>query len=471
MKAQDSPEPVGSPRNALSRAARRHSVIARILVIAFLLLLLLWPILMFQALVNEREQRRQEVEAEIMSSWGGEQTLAGPFLTVPYISRSVDANGKRVETVEVARFLPQALRVEGTLLPERRSRGMYDVTVYSAALTVSGTFPAPGFADWRISPADVLWDQAALSVELPDMRALQDRVALSWGAERGEFRSAKGMTGMFAGEMRAPITGLGPAGGREKIPFSFVLSLHGGDSLRFLPLGDETTVRLSSPWQSPNFNGAYLPETRKITTQGFEARWRVISMTRAYPQRWKGAEIEPASLLETAFGVSLMTPVDTYQKVTRALKYAMLFLFLPFGTLFLFEVFSRRRIHPLQYLLVGLADCVFYLLLLSLAEHVSFGAAYAIGAGACAVLVTLYTIAVVRSWSGAVMLPVLAAAYGFLAVVLYSEDSALLIGSLGLFFLLGGFMYMTRKVDWYRRDRALQQETGSAGQDVPAAKS
>ena len=229
--------------------------------------------------------------------------------------------------------------------------------------------------------------------------------------------------------------------------------MHGGDSISFLPLGDETTVRLSSPWESPNFNGSYLPESRAVSAQGFEAQWHVISMTRAYPQRWQGAEIEPQALLSTAFGVGLMTPVDTYQKVTRALKYGLLFLFLPFCTLFLFEIFSRQRIHPLQYLLVGLGDCIFYLLLLSLAEHMSFGAAYGIAAASCALLVTFYTIAVVKSGRGALMAPVVGAAYGFLAVVLYSEDNALLIGSLGLFLLLSAVMYMTRKVDWYQRDR------------------
>ena len=148
-----------------------------------------------------------------------------------------------------------------------------------------------------------------------------------------------------------------------------------------------------------------------------------------------------------------MTPVDTYLKVTRALKYGLLFLVLPFCTLFLFEVFSRRRIHFLQYLLVGLADCVFYLLLLSLAEHVSFGAAYAIAAAACAGLVTLYAIAVVKSATGIVMLPVLGAAYGFLALVLSSEDNALMLGAVGLFLLLGTVMFLTRGVDWYRSDR------------------
>ncbi|HUI72454.1 MAG TPA: cell envelope integrity protein CreD [Spirochaetia bacterium] len=460
MKTHDAlPQETGEPDDAsrtpagvLSRTARKHSIIAKILIIAFLLLLLLWPILMFRALVNEREQRRGEAESEIMQSWGGQITVAGPILSVPYIGRTVDANGKSVETVEMAHFLPDTLRIEGTLLPEKRNRGMYDVTVYGASVNVSGRFRAPDFSGWRVTPGDILWDQAALSVELPDMRALQDRVPLSWGEQRGEFHSSKSGAGLFAGEMRASVAGVSakawpsPEGG---IPFSFHLSLHGGDSISFLPLGDETVVRINSPWTSPNFNGAYLPGRRSISPQGFEAEWRVISMTRAYPQRWKSSLIEPSSLLSTSFGVSLMTPNDTYQKVTRALKYAVLFLLLPFCTLFFFEVFARQRIHPLQYLLVGLGDCVFYLLLLSLAEHISFAVAYAAAAAACASLISLYTVAVVRSAKGFLMLPVVAGSYGFLAVVLYSEDSALLIGSLGLFVLLSLLMYLTRKVDWY----------------------
>ncbi|MGD0783322.1 MAG: inner membrane CreD family protein, partial [Candidatus Aminicenantales bacterium] len=161
-----------------------------------------------------------------------------------------------------------------------------------------------------------------------------------------------------------------------------------------------------------------------------------------------------------------MTPADTYQKVTRSLKYGLLFLFLPFGTLFLFEIFSGRRVHPLQYLLVGLADCIFYLLLLSLAEHIGFGLAYGAASAACAALVTLYTTAVVKTRSGIVMLPVLAAAYGFLAVVLHSEDFALLIGALGLFILLGTVMFLTRKVDWYRKEHGLI-DTGGGAQTIP----
>ena len=443
--------------SGLAGAVRRHSVVAKVLLIGVLSLLLLVPLRMLQSVVSEREQRKAETESEIMQSWGGPQTLAGPFLTVPWISRSRDANGKPVETVQSAHFLPQMLAIDGSLLPEMRARGMYQVTVYGARLSLKGTFGRPDFSGIRVSPADILWERAFVSLELPDMRSLQEKVPLAWGQGKLEFRSGKGSIGMFPGEMRAEVPGLDRgAPGRSSsadIPFSFEVSLHGGDSISFLPLGDETRVHIRSSWASPNFNGSYLPTRRTLGADGFDAQWRVISMARPYPQRWTDGEVEPQALTATAFGVSLMTPVDTYQKVTRALKYGLLFLVLPFCTLFFFEVFSRRRIHALQYLLVGLADCVFYLLLLSLAEHVSFGAAYAIAAGACTGLVTLYAIAVVKSGTGVVMLPVLGAAYGFLALVLSSEDNALMLGAVGLFLLLGAVMFLTRRVDWYRSER------------------
>jgi inner membrane protein len=445
---------------------KTNNVAAKIIMVAVVSLILLVPLLLLNGVVSDRAQRKDETEAEIMSSWGGRQTLAGPMLTVPYISRAVDANGRRVQTVTSARFLPRTLAVDGVLEPETRSRGMYQVTVYTARLSLEGEFTPPDFSGIRVAAGDILWNQAYLSMELPDMRSLQEKVDLAWGGKRLSLRSGKGSMGMFPGEIRADVP-LAPASGAAAgisaagaaIPFSFGLSLHGGDFIGFLPFGEETRVRVRSPWASPNFSGSFLPVRRVVGSDGFDAEWRVISLARAYPQAWTDGEIEAQALLGTEFGVSLMTPVDTYLKVTRALKYGLLFLVLPFCTLFFFEILARRRVHPMQYLLIGLADCVFYLLLLSLAEHLSFGWAYLAASSACAALVTLYTVAVVRSRIGLVMLPVLGAAYGFLAVVLSSEDFALLMGALGLFLLLGGAMFLTRRVDWYRRDRGAPRRT------------
>ena len=435
----------------IRRGAGRYSSLIKAAIIAALVLILLIPVVMIRGLVSERQARRSEAEAEMFSSWGGEQTIGGPILTIPYIERTRDASGKRIESVAWAHFLPSELSIRGSVAPEKRRRGMYEATLYTGRLSVQGRFAAPDFSGWRVDPADILWGDAFLSVEIPDMRALQDRVALAWGPWTTEFRPGKGSAGLFPGEIRAAARGLSSAGSGSTFPFSFDLGLRGGGALSFLPLGDETTVSIVSPWKSPTFQGSFLPAQRTVSEEGFDASWKVISLARPFPQRWRAGEIEPGTILLSGFGVSLMTPVDSYLKVTRALKYAILFLFLPFLTLFLFEVFSARKIHPLQYLFVGLADCVFYLLLLSLSEHAGFDLSYWLAAGASAVLITVYTCAIMRSFrQGLLILPVLAGADAFLFVVLRSEDYALLIGALGLFLILGAVMILTRKVNWYR---------------------
>jgi inner membrane protein len=450
-------EPNGkSGRGAIPRAVRRHALLVKILIIGALLLILLWPLARYNSLVAERQERRNQTESEIIGQWGGEQTVAGPILIVPYIERSVDESGRKVETVSRAFFLPDTLSISGELDPQIRSRGMYDATLYTTRLAVRGSFRGIDFSGWRVAPSDILWEQAEVAIELPDMRALRERTTLRWGNAASDFHPGKGSAGLFPGEIVAAAPGLRSSAGRDtsSIPFSFDLGIQGGGSIAFLPLGDETSVRIRSSWKSPNFSGAFLPATRELSDKGFEAEWKVLSMARAYPQRFRAGEIDAATIHASGFKVDLMTPVDAYLKVTRALKYGILFLVLPFAALFLFEVFSSRGIHPLSYLFIGFADCLFYLLLLSLSEHMSFALAYAIGSVATCALVTVYTCAIAKSWrSGIFMLPVLAASYGFLAVVLHSEDYALLIGSVGLFAILAAVMMMTRRINWYRVGR------------------
>ncbi len=437
-----------------TRDAGRSSIILKVVLISVLMLVLLIPLSMIQSIVHEREMRRSEAENSILADWGGGGTVAGPFLTVPYIEYSLDVKGKRVETVRYARFLPETLSFDAEASPEKRSRGIYDTTVYTAKIRVQGVFRRPGFGGWRISASDILWNAAFVSVELPDMRAVQERVLLSWGSRSTQFDTAAGSVGIFQGELRAPVPGLDSLDFTTPVPFSFDLTLRGGGTLSFMPLGGETTARIRSSWPSPSFNGSFLPISRNIESDGFKASWRVLSLARAFPQRWLPEEVKSETIQQAAFGVFLMNPVDSYMKVTRALKYGILFLLLPFLTLFFFEVFAGKRIHPLQYLFVGFAECIFYLLLLSLCEHVPFWVSYLLAAAASAGLITVYTCAVVGEWKkGILILPVLAAAYGFLFMVLRSEDYALLVGSLGLFLILGAVMMMTRKIDWYGMGR------------------
>ena len=423
--------------------------VAKILVIVLLVLLMIVPLQMIRALVEERNERRLEAEQEIIWSWGGEQTVGGPVVVVPYMATRKDAEGKTERFVERAYFLPQTLEIRGEALPEERSRGIYEVTLYTSAFAVTGTFRTPDFSEWRVAESDILWEDAALVVELPDMRGLQEKVSLRWDGREIPFAADRGELGVYPGEIRAPLeVGILRAGATH----GFALDLHiqGGRSLGFLPLGEETTVRLSSPWPSPSFGGAFLPAERTVGPEGFEAQWYVLSLGRGYPQSWRQGEIDPYTVAGSRFGVDLMTPVDTYMKTLRSVKYGMLFVLLPFLTFFLFEVFSGKRIHPFQYLLVGLAVSLFYLLLLSVSEHLRFGIAYLLASSGLTALITFYSGAVLLSWRrGLVMAPVLGAAYLFLYAALHSEDYALLIGSLGLAVILAGVMILTHKVNWY----------------------
>jgi inner membrane protein len=435
----------------IAHATRRFSVLLKAAFIAGLVLVLLVPLLVVQGMVAERENRRAGAEAEIIRSRGGEQAVGGPILTVPFVVRTKDDKGRVIESVDRLHVLPDVLVVDGTVAAERRRRGIYEAITYDTTLHVSGSFTVPDFAARHVAPRDVLWGEAILSVELPDQRGLKERVELAWGRATSAFRSGRPVIGMYGGSIEAPVHGLADLAPGARVPFSLDLALTGGGSLSFLPLGDETSVKISSAWPGPSFTGAFLPADRTVSPEGFSASWKVPSMARPFPQAWRAGEIEPGVLLEASFGASLMAPVDIYQKVTRSVKYGALFLLLPFLVFFLFEVLGGLRVHPLQYLLVGLAECLFYLLLLSLAEHLPFVAAYLAAAGAAALMVTLYASAVLRSWRrGALLAPSLAAAYGFLYATLQSEDYALLIGSVGLLAILGLVMILTRRVDWYR---------------------
>jgi inner membrane protein len=226
-------------------------------------------------------------------------------------------------------------------------------------------------------------------------------------------------------------------------------------------------VQLSSTWPSPSFDGAFLPSERTVAEEGFEAEWSVLSLNRGYGQRWLRGQVESYAFLDSVFGVELMIPVDTYMKSLRSVKYGILFVLLPFLIFFLFEVAGNRRVHPFQYLLVGLAVCLFYLLLVSVSEHLNFDWTYLLASVATTALITFYSSAVLAAWRRAwIMSLVLASGYLFLYAALKSEDYALLIGSLGLFAILAVVMLLTRGIDWYsagvRRERTKSTERNGA---------
>lgn len=423
----------------------RYPAMVEILILGFITFVLIAGLAMIWGIANERSQRADSVRADIASSWGQKQTIGGPILVVPY--RNVQLNQT---TIAHAYFLPDRLQIRGTLAPETRHRGIYETVLYRSDLHIEGSFSRPDFSAWGIAPDDILWNQATLAMGVTDLRGMRT-AALQWNGAPARFTGGTPDTRMWP----AGLTAVVPVDSRNTAATTFRtdLQLNGSETLAFLPVGGETVVDLSAPWGAPSFGGGFLPESRTITPSHFAARWSISLLARGFPQRWRDSGDENnnaiAALGPSAFHVGLFSPVDGYQQTERSIKYGALFIVLTFVTFFLYEVLSPVTLHPVQYFLVGGALCVFYLLLLSISEQTSFGAAYLIAAAATVGQICAYASALLRSrMRVAGLAGVLALLYGYLYVLLQLEDWALMMGSIGLFLILALVMYTTRKIDW-----------------------
>jgi inner membrane protein len=424
----------------------------RLLSIGLLALLLQVPVLMIGALVNERSERRDEAQAEVSSKWGGAQSVTGPALVVPYNHQWTEVlpGGQPVTRRETrtATFLPERLHVEGTLDSDVRRRGIFSVPVYRLDLVMDGEFARPAMSDLGIDPSTVEWDRAYLAVGISDPRAIQAETAVSWDRKEAAFLPGTlGFLNSSAG-IHAPV--LIPEG-VERIPFSFPLALNGSLRLDLVPFGGNTAVELEADHGSPSFQGNWLPVERKVDDGHFSASWSIPFLGRSYPQSWSSDQPVLEAVHQSRFGVALVDPVDHYRMADRSVKYASLFILLTFATVWLFEILAGLRVHPIQYLLLGSALCLFYLLELSLGEHLGFPVAYALASAAVVGMVGAYAIAALRSVARAATVGgCVALLYGYLYLLLQNEDYALLLGSVSLFAILGAIMYLTRRVDWYK---------------------
>lgn len=231
------------------------------------------------------------------------------------------------------------------------------------------------------------------------------------------------------------------------------IQIKGSQGFRIAPVGKESKVNMTSSWLSPGFEGNVLPQDHSVTEQGFSAHWTASPYSRKVdPEKYQGdLSVLAQDLADSSFGVDLVMPVDTYQQVTRSVKYGVLFVLFSFLVFFLFEVIQKLRVHPFQYLLVGGGLSIFYLLLLSFAERISFGLAYVIASVATIALISLYSASTLKSARrGLLMAALLTLLYIFLYLLLSATDYTLIIGSVSLFIALAAVMYVTRKIDWYQ---------------------
>lgn len=425
----------------------RFSINFKLIIVGALIFVCLVPTFFVGFLLLERENRQKEVVSDIAEKWGSSQVVAGPILFLPYHKATTDAQGLRQETSGVLNVLPQKLAYNATIDPEVRSRGIFDAVVYKTAVEGSGEFVMPDFSYLAITPNDIDWSRAFISVGITDTRGITEQVTLRWNGaniafEPGAKNNLAGENGIHA---FIPLNSEGKAAA-----FAYAFNIQGSEKLEFVPLGSETKVDMKSSWNTPSFSGAYLPSEREVVN-GFSAHWLVSAFGRSYPQQWLDSEVKQQTLIDSKFGASLIQSVDFYAKISRTIKYAIMFIAITFLAFFLFEILSKLRIHPFQYLLVGFALALFYLLLLSLSERVGFLPAYAVSTVAIIGLITSYSAKVLRAHKKALAVAALLfLLYSYLYIIVQLEDLALLYGSILLFVLLALTMYLTRNIDWYQ---------------------
>jgi len=440
----------------------------KIALVALVALLVQLPIGMVDGLTAERKARRDGVVADVARSAAEAQQLAGPVVLVPYTQRSMqvttrtDDSGRTQSTrrERVRRgwvvLLPETLEVDGALRLQTKRRGIYRARLYAGQLELRGQFVIPPEHRIHRSGSEVEWGRARLVVGVSDPRGLRDAARIEWDGVALAPQPGGAEAGVLANGIHAELGPLSnPTATRvTQHRFRITLALRGSQRLEFMPLGRTTRVALASDWPHPSFIGRLLPEAgTRISDAGFAATWAsshfATNLAQALQDCLDTKRCEATT--RNAFGVAFIEPVDLYLTLERAVKYGFLFVGLTFAAFFLFEVLARLAIHPIQYALVGLALAVFFLLLLSLAEHIAFALSYAIAALACVALIGAYLGVVLQgARRGLLFATALAGLYALLYAVLRLEDHALLMGSTLLFVLLAATMIGTRRVDWYR---------------------
>jgi inner membrane protein len=441
----------------------RANVLLKAFIVGCVAVAFVVPLTMTWGVVKDRSRYRDTVTAEVAKSTAHSQTLVGPLVVVRYRERMPAASKGEAEQVRegVEILLPDSLSIRSKVRVETRQRGIYRVPVFRAATGFAAGFTLPprlGISDKRQLLGEPI---AEVVFGVSDPRGIRAVPEVRLDGAILEARLGAGLDWLKHG-FSVPLPS--DAAGR-RVALDVNLELMGTDRLMFLPIGAVTDVELSSDWPHPGFVGAFLPDDRSVSARGFQARWKLSrfatgiddamarirdSMSRGVPITADGGGGAPA-FLNTDLGVRFIQPVDVYSQSERAVKYGFLFVFLTFVAFFLFEVLRRMAIHPIQYALCGAALALFFLLLVSLSEHLPFAAAYLVASGACVGLVAFYVGHVLRSAGRGVLFGgLLGALYGFLYVLLASEDYALLLGAFLLFAALAIVMIMTRRVDWYR---------------------
>ena len=432
------------------------SITWRLILVAVLALVMLIPLAFVDDIVDERHGLYQAVLKDIAGSWGEPQTLSAPLLVIPFVERfdtqenvrDKDGNVRTVSrtkrTLNAAVALPHTLDLRLSMREEFRRRGIYRSLVYNADITLSGAFrQRPAVAELSEHIERIDWHKAYLVFGLSDTRAIHEVAALKWNDAELSLSPGTRQTQLMAAGFHAPLGDLlTQEQGEQRFDLRF--SAHGSESFLFAPLGQTTKAHIASTWPHPSFVGKVLPGRYAVRSDGFDADWEIPHLARHYPQLWA---LNQATYDVNSFtaGVRLFEPVFLYSLVTRAVKYGLLFIALTFMIFLIFEVTVQARLHVVQYGLIGLALTLFYLTLLSLAEHIDFLTAYLCASAIIILMITGYAAAALRSVTRtAIIFVLLVGLYTILYSLLQLEDYALLMGTGLLLAVVIVLMYVTR---------------------------
>jgi len=488
--------------------ALRNSIVVKVLGLVVLTLLLCIPLERIDSLNRERGESQREAAAELASTYTGAQTVIGPVLAVPYVERWMEtqrnSKGQVVGTVQRSEeglhlVFPDTLHIEGSLAPQQRYRGIFRIPFYTLDAKINGGFGGfdPDTVARSVGGSKLEFRTPYVLINLSDLRGLDGSPSLT--VDGAALRFAQRMPGLseqaFGSGIHAPLEGAALATwmAGKPLPFDMKMAVVGQETLSIVPIAGETTAHLQSPWAHPSFGGRFLAAERRVDAQGFDARWRVSSLVTTARDQVRAGLLDSVATVQTTdsaaihidaaragparrtamadgplqtFDVSLAQPLNVYSMSTRAGKYGALFIALVLMAAFMFELFRKLRLHPVQYGLVGLSIALFFLLLLALSEKFAFGVAYASAAGASVLLLAVYFSAVLGGWRrGMSFAAFVAVLYGALYGLLASESNALLLGALLVFGMLAALMLATRRVDWY----ALSSGTAAEPMHPPMA--
>jgi inner membrane protein len=430
--------------SAENKTSRSNKILIKGAITAGLIGIMMIPTVFISDLVHERQARNESVVKEVDSRWAMAQTLTGPYIYLPYKKFVVDASNKPALVTSHLLMLPDSKQVDGRIDHELRERSIYKVLLYRASISDQGNFILQLPKD--IAPDQIQWADAKICFGISDFKGIEERLVIRFNGSDNELSPGLPTDDADEKGLSAPIV-ISALDMGKTLNYQIHLKIKGSEVLHFVPLGGNSHYTLESTWPSPSFDGNNLPSERTVSEKGFAAVWNFNKANLPFGTVLNDFKFDQSAI---AFGVTMVQPADQYAKTNRSIKYAILIIGLTFSLFFIIELMQHKPIHPVQYVLIGLGLVIFYSLLLAISEFLDFDYAYLIASVGTILLIGLYAKSHFKSWkSSGIFSGVLTLLYGFIFVLIRLEDTALLVGSIGLFIILALTMYASKKVNWY----------------------